>query len=91
MTEIEGQKPYENTGIKEGDLITYVDKKQVTTTGELVECLNSSNGKILEITYLRDGEEYVTTIEPVKTTNMEYKLRIMGKRWSSWHWNSNIL
>lgn len=74
MTEIEGKKPYENTGIKEGDLIIYIDSKQVTTTEELVQCVNSSNGKILEVTYVRNGEEYVTNIEPVKTVENEYKL-----------------
>lgn len=74
MTEIEGKKPYENTGIKEGDLIIYIDSTQVTTTEELVQCVNSSNGKILEITYVRNGEEYVTNIEPVKTVENEYKL-----------------
>lgn len=74
MTEIEGKKPYENTGIKEGDLIIYIDSTQVTTTEELVQCVNSSNGKILEITYVRNGEEYVTNIEPIKTVENEYKL-----------------
>jgi len=74
MTEIEGKKPYENTGIREGDLITYVNKNHVSTTQELVECVNSSNGKILNITYVRNGEEYVTSIAPVITTNKEYKL-----------------
>ena len=43
MSEIEGQKPYENTGIKEGDLIVKVDNVEVTTTGELVECVNNCN------------------------------------------------
>ena len=74
MTEIEGKKPYENTGLKEGDLIVYVDKTQVTTTQELLQCVNSSKGKILEITYIRNGEEYVTNIEPIKTVGNEYKL-----------------
>lgn len=74
MTEIEGCKPYENAGIEEGDLITYINNKQVTTTDELVECVNNSQGKIIEITYVRDGQEYVTSIEPVVTANNEYKL-----------------
>ena len=38
MTEIEGHKPYENTGIQEGDLIIEVDNIDVTTTGELIKC-----------------------------------------------------
>ena len=91
MTEIEGKKPYENTGIKEGDLITYVDNLQITTTEELVKCVNSSYGEILEITYVRNGEQYITKIKPVETTSKEYKLRIMGKRWGCRNRNSNIL
>ena len=54
MTEIEGKKPYENTGIKEGDLITQVDNINVTTTAELIENVNKSNGKNVEIKYLRE-------------------------------------
>lgn len=74
MTEIEGQKPYENSGIEEGDLITYVNNKQVTTTEELVKCVNNSQGQIIDITYVRDGQEYVTCIEPIETIDKEYKL-----------------
>lgn len=74
MTEIEGKKPYENCGIEEGDLITYINDKQVTTTDDLIECVNNSEGNIIEIKYVRDGQEYQTTIEPVKTEESEYKL-----------------
>ena len=74
MTEIEGKKPYENSGIEEGDLITYINNEQVTTTDELIECVNNSQGQILEITYVRDGQEYETCIEPVVTDENEYKL-----------------
>ncbi len=74
MTEIEGCKPYENSGIQEGDLITYIDNKQITSTDELIECVNNSNGKIINITYVREGKEYVTSIEPMITAENEYKL-----------------
>ena len=74
MTEIEGKKPYEESGIEEGDLITYINNKQVTTTDELVECVNNSEGQIINITYVRDGQEYVTSIEPMETQDNEYKL-----------------
>ena len=74
MTEIEGQKPYENSGIEEGDLITYINNKQITTTQELVECVNNSAGNLVYITYIRDGQEYETCIEPIATSNNEYKL-----------------
>lgn len=91
MTEVEGNKPYENTGIKEGDLIVKVDNVQVTTTSELIKCVNNSNGKNIEIKYLREGTEYTTQIEPVKTKENTYKIRTMGKRWCRWNRNGNIL
>lgn len=74
MTEVEGKKPYENTGIKEGDLIIAVDNIQVTTTNELIECVNNSEGKNVEIKYLREGTEHVAEIEPVKTKENTYKI-----------------
>lgn len=74
MTEIEGEKPYENSGIEAGDLITFVNNKQVTTTDELVECVNNSKGENVKITYIRKGQKFETTIEPTVTTNKEYKL-----------------
>ena len=63
-----------NSGIEEGDLIVEIDNKQISTAEELVECVNSSNGEALEITYLRDGNEYCTNIEPIETSKNEYKL-----------------
>jgi len=74
MSEIKGQKPYENSGIKEGDLITKVDNVEITTTGELIETVNKSEGKEIEIKYIRENEEYVTTILPVKADDDNYKI-----------------
>lgn len=74
MTEIEGKKPYENTGIKEGDLITAVDNIAVTTTEDLINCVNASNGQGIKIKYLREGTEYVAQMEPVKTKENKYKI-----------------
>ena len=74
MTEIEGQKPYENSGIEEGDMIVEINQEQITCTAELVETVNSSNGNKLNIKYLRDGEEYIATMAPIKTKDNEYKL-----------------
>ena len=74
MTEIEGQKPYENSGIEEGDMIVEINQEQITCTAELVETVNSSNGNELKIKYLRNGEEYIATMAPIKTKENEYKL-----------------
>lgn len=74
MAEISGCKPYENTGIKEGDLIISVDNISVTTTEKLIECVNNSQGKNVEIKYIREGIEYKTNITPVKTKENQYKI-----------------
>ena len=79
MSEISGKdsnkyRPYETSEIKEGDMIVEIDKKTVTSTNELIKCVNSSNGKEIEITFVRDGKILETSITPVKTKNNNYKL-----------------
>ena len=74
MSQIEGKKPYENTGIEEGDMIVEIDQKEITCTDELLDSVNSSNGEDLSIKYIRDGKEYISTIAPIKTKENEYKL-----------------
>lgn len=74
MTEVKGQKPYENSGIEEGDMIVKINEKEVTCTAELIESVNDSNGEDLNIKYIRDGVEHTANIEPIKTNENEYKL-----------------
>lgn len=91
MTEIEGKKPYENTGIKEGDLIIKIDNIEVNTTEELIECVNKSQGQNVEVKYLREGTEYITNIEPVKTKDDKYKIGLWVRDGACRYWNCNIL
>lgn len=74
MTEIEGKKPYENTSIEEGDIIVEINQTEVSCTSELIECVNNSNGNDLDIKYIKDGQEYIETIAPIKTKENEYKI-----------------
>lgn len=74
MTEIEGKKPYENTGIKEGDRIISIDNTEISNTEDLVETVNKSNGKEVIIKYVRNETEETTSIMPVQTKENEYKL-----------------
>ena len=73
-TEIKGEKPYKTSTIKEGDLITAVNSKKVETTTDVITSANDSKGNSIEITYVREGIIYTTTIEPVKTDKDEYKI-----------------
>ena len=74
MSEIQGQKPYENTGIETGDKIVEVNNVKINNTDELIECVNRSKGESIQITYISDNEEVVANISPVKTGENEYKL-----------------
>ena len=71
---MERYKPYEGSGIVEGDIIIEVDKKAVTCTSELTECINKSKGQNVDITYIRDGETNNTKIKPVKASDNTYKV-----------------
>ncbi len=79
MSEIEGRdnkkyKPYENTGIKEGDTITQVNNIGVNTTEELMQIVNQTQGKPVEIKYIQEQQTKQCSIEPVETANHNYKL-----------------
>ncbi len=75
MSEIEGQKPYENSGIETGDKIIEINNIEINNTDELIQCVNNSNGSNIEIKYINDkNEEEVANILPAKTSNNEYKL-----------------
>lgn len=74
MSEINGKKPYENSGIQEGDMIVEINHEKIESTDDLIETVNESKGNALEVTYKRDESTITTSIEPVKTSDNEYKL-----------------
>ena len=79
MSEIEGMdnkkyKPYENTGIEEGDTIVSINNNKIETTEELIEKVNACNGNQLEIQYVHNEKTLECSIKPVKTSSTEYKL-----------------
>ena len=79
MSEIEGEdsktyKPYENTGIEEGDMIVKINDNLISSTDDLIEKVNMSKGEKVEIEYIHDEETKECSITPVKTSEEEYKL-----------------
>lgn len=74
MSEIAGEQPYQNSGIKEGDTIISVNQKKINSTTELIEVINTSNGGDVTIEYISDGETKTTKIQPSKDSQNEYKL-----------------
>ena len=79
MSEIEGEdnkkyKPYESSGIEEGDKIIKANDVQINTTNDLIETVNKSKGKEVKLEYIHDEETKECSILPVKQENNEYKL-----------------
>lgn len=79
MSEISGTdnnkyKPYEGSGIEEGDVIVQIDEKGITSTNDLLTEINKSKGNNIKVTYLRDGEVLKTTMSAVKTSDNTYKI-----------------
>lgn len=74
MSEIEGKKPYENSGIKEGDRIIQINQNEIDNTDDLMKAVNKSNGNNISIKYVRDEKTITTSIKPVKNSSNEYKI-----------------
>lgn len=79
MSEVQGEdknnyRPYENTGLQEGDMIVEIDDITVTCISELIDTVNKSKGDQMEVKYVRDSNTKITNITPIKTSNSEYKL-----------------
>ena len=96
MSEIEGvdnikYKPYENTGIEEGDMIVEINSKAITCTADLIKNVNKCEGKAVNIKYVREGEEKQTSVLPVETAKNEYKLGLWVRDAAARSWNNNIL
>lgn len=69
----EKTKPYENSGIEQGDMILAINNKEVSNTDELIGEVNNSSGNSIKIKYLKNNETLETSITPVKSKN-EYKI-----------------
>ena len=79
MSEIQGTdnnkyKPYENTGIKEGDRIVAISDNSITCTDDLIEQVNLCGGESIKLEYVQDGELKETLVYPTKTGDNTYKL-----------------
>ena len=96
MSEIEGKdnkkyKPYEKSGIKEGDTITKINESEIDSTNDLIKTVNMSKGKDLKIEYIHDEEIKECSMTPIETNSNEYKLGLWVRDSAARCWNSNIL
>lgn len=68
MSEISGTdsnkyKPYEGTGIVEGDVIVEIDEKDITSTSELTKQINNSKGNEMRVKYVRKRTSFRSNYE----------------------------
>ena len=79
VSEIKGEdnekyKPYENSGIEEGDRILKINEQDVTDANHLIELINQSGGKNIEVEYVKNNEIYKCNLTPIKALDGTYKL-----------------
>lgn len=67
-------KPFEGTGIEDGNSIIAINDSIVNNTNELINAINMCNGEKIEITYKNSDEEKKCEITPVIDKNKEYKI-----------------
>lgn len=67
-------KPYENTEIREGDSIIAINDNVISNTQELIDAINMYNGEKVKIKYIRNNEEKICEITPVKDKSGIYKI-----------------
>ena len=70
----EKHKPYDGSNIQEGDVIIGINEKEIASTNDLVNAINSSNGESMKIDYVRDKKCNETVMQAVKTEDNEYKI-----------------
>lgn len=57
--------PARECGIEIGDVITHIDGTEVTSNSQIQEIIGGCGGKALKVAANRDGEEFITILEPV--------------------------
>jgi len=67
VTDLEKDMPAEKAGIKIGDEILTVDGKPIPAIEAMIETLKQTQGKPIEITVLRGGQQQTFTMQPVLT------------------------
>lgn len=69
--------PAAEAGLEAGDVITSMNGKHIRLYREFSNYVMFHEGETIEFEYVRDGQTYVTTVEPVMTEN-GYKFGISG-------------
>lgn len=67
--------PCENTGIKTGDIINCANEKKVDNIYDFCRIVEKSDGNIITVEYIRNGQKYTTNITPaIEAASGKYKV-----------------
>ncbi|MDR1668557.1 MAG: SpoIVB peptidase [Oscillospiraceae bacterium] len=61
--------PAGDAGIVSGDMITHIQRRSLATVADLLALTDRLSGEALEVTYIRDGKMYYTTLVPAKSAD----------------------
>ncbi len=76
ITDLQPGKPADKAGLREGDQIIALDGKPVPALAEMVESLEVSKEKPIQITVLRDGQQKTFTVQPALSPDKRYRIGI---------------
>lgn len=68
--------PAKNADIKIGDILTKIDKQEISGSESIAKILKESKGNPLEISVVRNGENFTTFLTPKKDKYGNYKLGV---------------
>jgi len=76
ITDLQSGRPADKAGLKEGDEIIALDGKPVPALAEMVESLEVSKDKPIQLTVRRDGQEKTFTVQPTLSPDKRYRIGI---------------
>lgn len=77
--QVNGINPAVDAGIKNGDIITKVNGKSVTSIDDMISLINNCDNTKVSLSYTRDGQEKSTSLEVFKDENNIYKTGLYVK------------
>ncbi len=75
ITDLQDDKPAKKAGLQEGDQIVALDGKPVPALAAMIESLEVSKDKPIQITVLRDGAQKTFTVQP-EYSDKRYRIGI---------------
>lgn len=74
------ERPFENSGLKTGDIITHIDDKEINNVDDIAEILKDFSGDSVKLNVKRGGQKFEIYIKPaLDTMTNEYKLGLWVK------------